>query len=258
VKEEEGKESQQPTEDRPSVAATIDAVPESPVAFVAATTGAVPESSAAPAESATVASEQTVCVPAGEDAGMASLEQFARLDRRLEEALRLAKHRDELVDKLHRENQQLRQGELQIAMLPLLRDLMRLLDDLELILESDPEASDVDFVRGALVDILGRNGITGFVPAKHEPFDSAIHAAVGTEPTAERLSDRTVCTVRRGGFRRDDGSIVRVADVTVHRYQPVSAVEESPGDDSRQKAVEPPTEASAGDDTGQNIDEERT
>jgi molecular chaperone GrpE len=151
------------------------------------------------------------------------LDQLARLEGGLQEALALAKHRDELVDRLHRENQQLRQGELHSAMLPLLRDLMRLLDDLEQILRGEPSVGDVDFVHGALLEILGRNGVESFAPTSGEPFDSAIHAAVGTAPTSDPAADRTICLVRRAGFRREDGSIVRAADVTVNRYRPAAA-----------------------------------
>lgn len=148
--------------------------------------------------------------------------RMAGAERRLDEALALAKRRDELVDRLHNENQSLRGGELQTAMLPLLRDLMRLIDDLAQILESDPQARDVDFVRGALEDILRRYGVAGFAPAPHDRFDSALHAAVGVEPTADPEGDRTVAAVRRRGYRRDDGTIVRAADVTVRRYRPAA------------------------------------
>jgi molecular chaperone GrpE (heat shock protein) len=205
-----------------------------------------PAPAAAPAQADVSQQDQDSASPIAQ--GAAS-EQLTRAELRLEEALALAQRRDELVDRLHRENQQLRQGELQSAMLPLLRDLMRLLDDLEQILQNDPEARDLDFVRGAIEDILSRHGICGFTPKQHDPFDSTIHAAIGTVPASHPQQDRTICAVRRKGFRRDDGSIVRAADVTVYRHRPGT-----PAD----LAVEPSARESAGGDATQNIDKERT
>jgi molecular chaperone GrpE (heat shock protein) len=183
------------------------------------------------------------------DIGAAVSQRLAQAEIRLDEALALAKHRDQLVDRLHRENQQLRQGELQSAILPLLRDLMRLLDDLEQMLEHDPEAGDVQFVHGAVQDILSRHGICGFAPEQHDPFDSTVHSAIGTVPTDSPEEDRRICAVRRRGFRRDDGSVLRAADVTVYRHRPDSAAA---------PAAEPSSGEGAADEPTQNIDEERT
>ena len=183
-------------------------------------------------------------------------EVLARLEDRLDEALRLARRRDELIDKLHSENQRLRQGELHTAMLPLLRDLMRLHDDLERIVEVDPAAHDTVLIRDALADALARNGITRFVPGESEPFDSAQHAAVGSEPVDDPQRDRTICAVRRAGFRRDDGSIVRVADVAVRRYRS-AAPSDSVAAGATAGDPEPRTDASAAGAIDSNIDNER-
>jgi molecular chaperone GrpE (heat shock protein) len=146
-----------------------------------------------------------------------------RLEARLDNAVALAQRRDDLVDLLHKENQQLRQGELHSAMLPLVRDLMRLHDDLERIIEVDPDVGDAVLIRDALSDALARNGIVKFLPSLAEPFDAIRHGAVGTEPTGDPERDRTIAAARRAGFRRDDGSIVRVADVIVCKYTAIAA-----------------------------------
>lgn len=143
-----------------------------------------------------------------------------RLEQRLDQALQLAQRRDDLVDRLHSENQQLREGELQAALLPLLRDLMRLHDDLEQIIAVASDARDAVLIRDALADILARNGVTKFTPTDGSAFDSALHAAVGAEPTDDEHADRTIQSVRRAGFVRDDGSTVRVADVIVWKFRP--------------------------------------
>ncbi len=145
---------------------------------------------------------------------------IARLEQRLDQALALAARRDDLVDKLHGENQQLRHGELQAAILPLLRDLMRLHDDLEQIISVAPESADAVLIRDALSDILARHGIEKFAPAGGEPFDSARHTAVAAESIATDEGDRTIHAVRRPGFVRDDGSVIRTAEVIVYRHRP--------------------------------------
>jgi molecular chaperone GrpE (heat shock protein) len=168
------------------------------------------------------------------DIGQAPNEATARLERRLDQVLQLAQRRDELIERLHNENQQLRKGELQVAMLPLLRDLMRLHDDLEQIVALPSESRDAILIRDTLSDVLARNGVTKFIPTEGEVFDSTRHTAVGTQPTEDERADRTVQTVLRAGFLRDDGSTVRVADVVVRRFQ--AQPRESP---SAEKCDEP-------------------
>ncbi len=196
--------------------------------------------------------------------GAVSVEVLTRLENRLDETLRLAQRRDELVDRLHKENQQLRQGELQTAMLPLLRDLMRLHDDLERIIAVDPGSQDTVLIRDALADALARNGITQFAPGENDSFDSALHAAVGAEPTDDPQSDRTICAVRRAGFRREDGSIVRVADVTVRKYRSGSPPEsgssplsESAATGTTASGPPRPTDPNIAGASASNIDNER-
>jgi molecular chaperone GrpE (heat shock protein) len=173
------------------------------------------------------------------------VELIRALEQRLEEALRLAQHRDELVDRLHAENRQLREGELRSALLPLLRDLMRLHDDLDRITAVDPDANDAALVRDAITDTLARNGVSSFAPLPADPFDSSRHAAVGTDLTKDQRIDRTIATVRRAGFRHDDGSIVRAADVTVYKYKPAPEGEPAatdPGEQEPASSTEPATD----------------
>jgi molecular chaperone GrpE (heat shock protein) len=178
-------------------------------------------------------------------AGTVPVELVRALEQRLEEALRLAQRRDELVDRLHAENRQLREGELRSAMLPLLRDLMRLHDDLDRITAVDPAANDAALVRDAITDTLARNGVSSFAPRPADPFDSSRHAAVGTDLTDDQRIDRTIATVRRAGFRHDDGSIVRAADVTVYKYRPAPEGETAatdPGEQEPASSTEPATD----------------
>lgn len=141
------------------------------------------------------------------------------LDSRLAEAQRLLARQSELTERLHVENQGLRAGELRGAQLPLVRDLMRLCDDVERMRAVAGEsAGDLALVEKGLLDILARNGIEKFGVERGEAFDSRLHAAAGVDRTEEEQLDRTVAEVVRGGFRWDSGDVIRVAEVRAYRY----------------------------------------
>jgi molecular chaperone GrpE len=142
-----------------------------------------------------------------------------RLDSRLAESQRLLARQTELTEKLHAENQSLRAGELRSAQMPLVRDLLRLSDDLERMRAVAAESSgDLTMVHDTLLDILARNGIQRFEADRGEPFDPRAHSAAGTEPTEDEQLHRTVAAVVRPGFRWDSGEVIRVAEVRAYRF----------------------------------------
>jgi len=144
---------------------------------------------------------------------------LARLDSRLEESQRLLARQSDLVDRLHAENLELRAGELRSAQLPLVRDLLRLHDDVGRMREAAGEsAEDLRLVQESLVDTLARNGVEAIAPETGEPFDPQLHSAAGVEPTEDESLDRTVATVTRQGFRWESGDVIRVSEVRAYRY----------------------------------------
>lgn len=141
------------------------------------------------------------------------------LDSRLAESQRLLARQTELTERLHAENQSLRAGELRSAQLPLLRDLIRLCDDLERMRAvAADSAGDLTLVHEGLLDILARNGVEKFEAEQDEPFDSRLHAAAGVDPTEDEQRDKTVSEVVRCGFRWDSGEVIRVAEVRAYRF----------------------------------------
>lgn len=156
--------------------------------------------------------------PEPEDDGMAAA--LAGLDARLEESQRLLARKSDLVDRLHSENQDLRAGELRSAQLPLVRDLLRMHDDLGRMREASAEADgDLRILEESLIDTLARNGIARFSPGPGEPFDPSLHSAVGVKSTDDEALDKTVAEVTRHGFRWDSGDTIRVAEVRAYRYR---------------------------------------
>ena len=140
----------------------------------------------------------------------------ARLQKGMDEMVRLTRRADEHVAELHAENQRLRAGELASATLPMIRDLVRLHDEVaQLASASHPEArADLRLVGSRLLDTLARWGLAPFSPAVGEPLDARRHQGVGRVASADGAPG-TIAGVRRPGFAHDDGRTFRPAEVEV-------------------------------------------
>lgn len=144
---------------------------------------------------------------------------LARFDLRLEEAQRLLGRQTDLVEKLHLENQGLREGEVRTAQLPLVRDLLRLHDDLARMRAIAGEsADDLRLVQESLLEALARNGVESFAPGEGESFDPKAHSVSGIDGTDDEQLDKTVAEVLRQGFRWDSGDLIRVVEVRAYRF----------------------------------------
>jgi molecular chaperone GrpE (heat shock protein) len=150
--------------------------------------------------------------------GSELIEALARIDRRLGESQRLLEHQQGLADRLHAENQDLRAGELRGAQLPLVRDLLRLYDDVSRMRDGAEDDRDLVVVQSGLADTLARNGVIAFGPDHGAEFDPRLHSVATTEATPEEGLDRTVAGVVKQGFKWDSGEVIRVAEVTAYRF----------------------------------------
>ncbi len=154
---------------------------------------------------------------------------LVRIERRLDEVARLGERHAEHVGSLHAENQRLRSGELATVVGPLLRDAIRVHDDI-LRLESScaPEAAlDLGLVRDLLIGMLDRWGLRPFQPEVGDAFDTTEHNGIARVDTSDPLGG-TVAAVRRCGFRAEDGRIWRPADIEVYRQVDRDADEPAP------------------------------
>lgn len=143
------------------------------------------------------------------------LATLARIERRLDELVRLGERNADHVGALHSENQRLRNGEIQTALNGLVRDVIRVYDDVvRLTGTGSSTEGDLRIVGDLLLGTLGRWGVERFEPAAGEPFDTSVHSGVGRVPTAEQPSN-TIASVRRCGFRSAEGKTIRTADVEV-------------------------------------------
>jgi molecular chaperone GrpE len=109
--------------------------------------------------------------------------------------------------------------ERRFAVLPLARDLLRAIDNLERATaaaqkagETGPLVQGVAMVHSQLLDVLRRHGITP-IEAKGQPFDTRFHEAVVEVPTAN-APPHTVVDVLEPGYLMHD-RVLRAAKVAV-------------------------------------------
>lgn len=163
-------------------------------------------------------SSATVRATAEALAGLAA--EVAAVARRMDELVRLGNRREELLDRLHSENQRLRAGETAQVQAPVLREMIRSYDlVLTLAREGSTAGPDLDLVGRRLLDGLEQSGVRSLHPEGGEAFDAECHAAVERVDTPQPDLDMTVARTVRLGFKQDGGRILRPADVAVRRYR---------------------------------------
>lgn len=176
-------------------------------------------------------------------------QRLDELQKALVRTTALQEHHAAMVQKLHAENQSLRQGELTQAMKPFILDVARLHDDVERVIRSaGDELAKAAPIPEFILDVLDRHGVTQVRPSAGDPFDPKVHQGLKVASTSDESLDGRVQSVIRPGFIRDGEHLVRPAQVVVFRY---AADPESVAP----SALEPPTEdaspASAGSPTTQ-------
>jgi molecular chaperone GrpE (heat shock protein) len=144
---------------------------------------------------------------------------LASVTSQLTELLRLRARDVDLADRLYAENTRLRTGEFAAAVAPLFTGLLRLHDQMTSLAAGDAN-SVAGMLRTQLLQILDTSaGLTLFEPRPGERFDSSRHAGAGRVATLDPAAEGTVAKVIKPGFERADGSVVRVAQVEVYRFE---------------------------------------
>jgi molecular chaperone GrpE (heat shock protein) len=132
---------------------------------------------------------------------------------------------NEVVDRLHAENERLRAAEAQRSLHPTLRELVKLADDWrrrrEALGEGEPARLCDEIVEDVTL-VLERQGVEEFHAEIGAPFDRHEHRSIGTLPTDDPQLDGLVAEARRPGYRVDS-KVVRFAEVVVHKVTPPPA-----------------------------------
>ncbi|WP_113702086.1 nucleotide exchange factor GrpE [Nonomuraea lactucae] len=168
----------------------------------------------------------------GEHPGITPL--TSALDRIAEEMKRehdRAAHREEIIDRLHRDNQELRHGLLQEALIPVRAGLYRLYDlaTREAARLAGGTGDSAHFrallqaIAGEVGEVLARTGAERLETAPGDPYDQALHRPVTTVPG----TPGTVVAVIADGFRLGD-RILRKAEVAVGRPEQAPQVPQAP------------------------------
>lgn len=185
-------------------------------------------------DAASPAADEGASPPAADPAGplraeLAGIaERLADLQSQAREANRIAEHREQGMDRMHEELVALRAGELFQAMMPVLRGLVRLYDDLDRASQAYSErgepvaARDFGLFRDAVADILYGHGVEPYTASPGERFEPKAQRALAAVPTDDPALDRTIARVVRRGFRSDT-KLVRMMEVEVHRHDSVAA-----------------------------------
>ncbi len=146
-------------------------------------------------------------------------EALAAADQRASELAAVARRQSDMADELHAENRRLRDGEVREAVAPIVRGLARLADEIgQIRAGAAPTEADLIHLDQRVAELLHDAGVTPVRPAPGDAFDVHIHTAAGSVPTEDPLEDQTVVGVRRPGLIRDDGRLVRPAEVLVYRF----------------------------------------
>ncbi len=134
------------------------------------------------------------------------------------ELARLRTRDTDLIARLHDDVTKLRSGEIAAALNPIVTGMIKLHDQMvSLGALSDP-ASPVGMLHTQLLQTMELTcAVTPFSPEVGERFDAARHTGTRRIPTTDASADGTIAGTIKVGFARADGSIVRVAEVEVHR-----------------------------------------
>jgi molecular chaperone GrpE (heat shock protein) len=134
------------------------------------------------------------------------------------ELSRLRSRDTDLIARLHEDVTRLRSGEIAIALNPVLTGMIKLHDQMVSLGALDDPASPVGMLRTQLLQIMELTcAVKPFIPAPGERFDASRHTGTRRIPTADASADGTIASTIKAGFARADGSVVRVAEVEVHR-----------------------------------------
>jgi molecular chaperone GrpE (heat shock protein) len=154
------------------------------------------------------------------------LDRLAAVEAQLGEFHARSVHRESVIDRLHAENRELREGLRRSLLEPVVTDLIRLHDaigrdasaqgDERLASLLGSYASDVEL-------ILDRCGMEAFRAEPGDAYRPGEHRPVAVVPVPDLALDNTVVEVVAIGFReRDSGRVRRPVRARFHQYRPPS------------------------------------
>ena len=149
------------------------------------------------------------------------------LSKQFDSKLKYDKHKDEIIDKLHTENQSYKNDLLKKAVMPFINEIIFLIDDYSNLYRkySDTDISEVDTAKllkqfgnisEDLEELLIKNGIESF-SIENDTVDFSKQKVIKTVTTCEQEKDKTVCDRLKKGFMMD-GKIIRQEWISCYKY----------------------------------------
>jgi len=150
------------------------------------------------------------------------------LSAQFESKIKYDKHKEEIIDKLHSENQAFKNDLYKKLILPLVNEIIFMLDDYSILFKkhSESDINEVDVpkllkqfggISEDLENLLYKNGIDVY-SVEGEQFDSSKQKVIKTIPTDDPLKDKTVCDKLKKGFVLD-GKIIRMEHVSCYKFE---------------------------------------
>jgi molecular chaperone GrpE (heat shock protein) len=181
--------------------------------------GTITAEAADPAAPLAPAPAETAAPDAGPEPGAELGARLSAVEAQLSEFNRRAEHREQIIDRLHEENQRLRQGEHRVVLEPVIADLIRLYDQLAREARRDPDGILPSFV-AEVADILDRCGIEAFEAEVGESYRTDRHRPLAVVPTALPDQHNTVAEAVAAGFiDRAAGRTRRPAQARFYQYR---------------------------------------
>lgn len=175
-------------------------------------------------------------------------ENIQRLNDAVEKLIKLREKDQQIAERLHKENEELRLGEVREVQRPLLSDIARLVDLVAReVGSSAEERSRLDFLKEGLTEVLASAGVEELPAEPGDSFERGLHKAVERVPTTDEAQSGRISDVRRIGFGWTDGTVLRPTDVAVFIFesdeqQPVGHLEDSSEVDDHQDQNETESE----------------
>jgi len=155
-------------------------------------------------------------------------ELISDLSLQFESKIKYDKHKEEIIDKLHSENQAFKNDLYRKLILPLVNEIIFMLDDYSILFKkhSESDINEVDVpkllkqfggISEDLENLLYKNGIDVY-SVEGEQFDSSKQKVIKTIPTDDPLKDKTVCEKLKKGFVLD-GKIIRMEHVSCYKFE---------------------------------------
>lgn len=173
------------------------------------------------------------------DSTQQSFEQLlgllANLNNQFEAKLKYDKHKDEVIDKLHEENQQLKNDLYKKLTIPFINGLIALIDDYNLLFINHKEIEIENFDKEQLInnrekllkqfgyivddldDLLNKNGVESF-NTPSDSFNPSEQKIIEVISTDNEQLDKKIAKRIKKGFRFN-GSIIRPEYVSCYKYE---------------------------------------